>query len=177
MEDSKSNRRLLADQVERTIKEMADLARYYKSQLDDDEKRQDIASLCTSFQNLSDAYDQIEELRKSLYNLKDWTSKKLIPEALDRMGLDKVQVPELARSYYPLDKYSASIKDGQKEDAFEWLRARGAGSLIIETVNAQTLAVYLKDVIVKEGADAPECMNFSTYQITGSSKYTPKEKK
>jgi hypothetical protein len=49
-----------------------------------------------------------------------------------------------------------------------WLRDNGAESLIIETVNAQTLASYAKSVMEEEGKDLPHNL-FKTNILTYTS--------
>lgn len=131
-----------------------------------------LSALCVEYLSTGSAYEALDERRLRLYNLKDKMSKVLIPEALGRAGLDKVSVPEVGHSFYILDKYSASMVDRDK--AMEWLRKNKAASLITETVNAGTLAAFLKEKLLKEGVDPPESIRFTEYKITGTSKYTPK---
>lgn len=132
-----------------------------------------LSELATFYFELKQAYDALDAERKRIYKVVDELSKFRIPERLEREGIDKIQVPEIERSFYVLTKYSASMVD--KESAMEWLRDRGDEALIQETVNASTLASYLKDLLIEEGIDPPEeLFKFSTYNTTGMSKYKPK---
>ena len=122
---------------------------------------------------LKEAYTELDTARKMMYKRLDYMNKAAIPEMLERMGIDKIQVPEIARSFYILTKSSASMID--KDAGFKWLRERGDGALITETVSAGTLSSYMKDLITNEGIDPPDdIFRFSTYNTTGMSKYTPK---
>ena len=121
------------------------------------------------------AYDELDAARKDVYKLKDELEKFILPSKLDALGVDKIRVPELGRSFYTQTKYSASFPD--KEKGFEWLRSSGNGALVQETVNASTLAAFCKNMVLEEGIDPPEdIINFRSYQTIGSSKYTPPKK-
>lgn len=137
------------------------------------EEKGELADLLTAFFHLKDGYDRVDSLRKKLYAVKDIYDKIVIPKALEDAGIDKVSVPGVARSFYAVQRYSASILD--KQEGMEWLRNRGGEDLISETVNAGQLAAYLKEMVLEEGVEPPEdIFKFSTYATTGMSKYTPK---
>ncbi len=118
------------------------------------------------------AYDALDAIRKKIYHVLDRTSKEVIPARLNEMGVDRVRVPSIGRSVGILIKYSASTVD--KEKGFAWLRKRGDEHIITETVNASTLAAYLRDLTLNEGVDAPDdAFVLKSYNITGMNKYNP----
>jgi hypothetical protein len=55
-----------------------------------------------------------------------------------------------------------------KQLGFQWLRETGNESLIQETVNAQTLAAFAKDLNVTKGIELPQDI-FNTSQMTVTS--------
>ena len=127
------------------------------------------------FYHLKELAKSVNDEVKRLNKVVERFNKGVIPEAIEESGMDLVRVPDVARSFYPLVKHSASMVN--KVKAFEWLRGQGAESLIVETVNASTLSAYLKDMLENQGIEPPEdIIRLSTYRITGMSKYTPKEK-
>ena len=141
----------------------------------------DIAELAETYVEVVALYKRLDEVTKSWGKLKDEISKSTIPNKLDELGLDKVQIPSIGKSVYPLTKYSASIinddmdPDNPKGKGFQWLQDNGGDELIKETVNAQTLTSFLRHRIEEEGIDPPdEIFNFNSYRITGMSSYTPK---
>lgn len=136
------------------------------------EKKGDMKKLCTLWLEFGEQYDKIDETRKQLLQVWERLDKEILPKFFEDAGIDKVAIPELGRSFYPLDKYSAKISN--KDQAFAWLRESGQGEIITETVNAQTLAAFLRARLVEEGLDPPESMTLTKYQIMGSSKYKPK---
>ena len=137
------------------------------------DKRESLVDKLTLYQTLKDGMDALKEETVKLNKQLQYLGGKLIPEQMETEGVDKVRVPELSRSFYPLVKYSASVLD--KDKAFQYLRDHEAESLISETVNSSSLAAYLKDRMLNEGIDPPDdVFNFNPYTITGSSRYTPK---
>jgi len=123
--------------------------------------------------NLKTLYEDIDAQRKVVYNVLDALNKGILPEKLDHMGVDLIRVPEVARSFSIRLHNSASILD--KAVAFEWLREVGQGDVIIETVNAQTLASVCKTMLIEQGIEPPEeAIKTSTYRSISINKYTPK---
>ena len=133
-----------------------------------------LPELCGLLMALKEVKEAFEGVQKKLSKVVEDVSKRVIPERFEEMGVDKIQVPSLKKSFYPLVKYSASMKDRSK--GMDWLRERGAGSLITETVNANSLTAFLKDYQINDGVDPPQDLfTFGSYTLTGSSSYTPKE--
>ena len=118
-------------------------------------------------------YDALDKARKQVYAILDSMNKGVLPAMFDASGQDLARVPELGRSFYPTTKYGARVAD--KEKLYEWLRENNGADLIQETVNASSLAGFLKTMSLDQGIDAPpEVAELTTYKIIGSSKYTPK---
>lgn len=137
------------------------------------EKSNSVEPVAHAYWALSEAYKALDAARLKVYHHKDRFEKQLFPSFMERMGVDKVRVPELERSFYILQKYSAKQHD--KEKAMDWLREHGGEDLISETVNSGTLAKFLQDYINSTGVEPdPEVMELTTYNTIGSSKYTPK---
>ena len=165
--------------VERVYKAVAALDQISQEvgMLTDDLTGAPLVELAVNFHHLKTAYKAMDTARKKIGVHVDRVNKAVFPERLENEGLDKFQVPELGQSFYTLVKYSASIVPDARDDAFDWLRDNGAESLITETVNAGTLASHFRKLVLDEGIDPPEeLFKFGSYNTTGSSKYTPKEK-
>lgn len=165
----------MTDSVNRTqnaAKHLNELADQIQGVIDEFPKMS-IADRARFFFQLKEAYADLDKARKRIYAHVDALNKHHIPEMLENAEMDKIQLPDLGRSFYILTKNSCSMVD--KDAAMSWLRDRGDGALIQETVNAGTLASYMKDLITNEGIDPPEeLFKVSTYNTTGISKYTPK---
>lgn len=155
----------LADKIAE-IKDMAEKTR-----------DKDLVQAVKFYYHAKEAHTALDEVRKRLYHIVDEYDKAILPAKFGDSGLDLVRVPELARSFYPSDKFSARTVD--KDKLFEWLRSPGVNQaeIITETVNASTLAGVLKSLMLEQGIEAPEDVAVLTkYQTIGSSKYTPKDK-
>lgn len=135
-----------------------------------------LKELCVLWNRLDEEYTVIDTSRKVLLAIFDKLNEQILPEAFENAGIDKIAIPELAHSFYPLTKYSASITKGENNAAMQWLKENGLGSLVTETVHRGTLAATLHDRLINEGKDPPDCMTLTKYQIISSSKYTPKGK-
>jgi hypothetical protein len=158
------------DSIAREIDALVDTIETYLGFLD---KNPDVQKTLIAYFKVKNGYDIVDAARKRLYAVKDRMDKGIIPGMLEKAGVDKVAVPDVARSFYTVTKYSASIVD--KELGFKWLQDHGASELITETVNAGTLASFFKDWVLENGMDPPEdTFKFNNYKTTGMSKYTPK---
>lgn len=132
------------------------------------------AQIFTGFWQTKQAIEALEEATKLLSKHVNEQERGVLPAKLVEAEIETVRVPELGRSFTYNIKYSASIID--KDKGYAWLRERGAGDIITETVNAGTLSGYLKSLVVDEGIDPPEdIFKFASYKLIGSSKYTPKK--
>jgi hypothetical protein len=123
--------------------------------------------------HVKEAHARMDAVAKALYKVKDFLDKVVVPFKMDAAGTDMVRIPELARSFSKQNRMSASFVD--KEAGFQWLRENGHGDMIQETVNAGTLAAFVRSLIIEEGVDPPEdVVKVSTYNTTSITKYTPK---
>mgnify|MGYP006422376637 CR=1 FL=1 len=155
------------------LDELDQFVQRVESVLEQVEKECELTDLLVAYRSISEVYDRLDKQRKTLYKIKDRYDKQVIPQRMFDSDTAKVSVDSIGVSFYPLTKYSASVKD--KEQGFEWLRSQGLDSLITETVNASTLASTFKEMILEQGVEPPEDLfNFTTYHITGQSKFTPK---
>lgn len=139
----------------------------------DNVKTESLTKALVLFHKVDSEYTELDNAHKKLGSAIGYLERGVIVKKFDDAGQDLVRIPELGRSFYPITKYSASVKD--KPKLYEWLRESDQGDLITETVNASTLAGYLKQLLETEGSEAPEDTAVLTnYKIIGSSKYTPK---
>ena len=161
--------------LKQIIAKLEDIAEWCEQAADRAEKANDLTAVLTFFHDFKTDYRALDAIRKRIYAALDRLDKSVIPAAFERVEQDKVRIPSLGRSFYPLQKHSATMPDRNK--GMEWLRDNGGEDLIQPTVNASALASFIKEKILDEGVEPdPEIIKFTTYYITGSSKYTPKEK-
>ena len=138
-----------------------------------DDPQANAATAARALYAIKEAHAQLDASVKSLYHIRDMLDKIIVPAKMDDEGIDMVRVPELARSFSKQSKLSASFVD--KEKGYEWLRSIGQGDIIQETVNAGTLASFVRNMILEDGIEPPEdVVKVSPYNTTGINKYTPK---
>jgi hypothetical protein len=93
------------------------------------------ASLRTEYRALKDKLEKVEaEVNDLSYNL--------IPTMFTNQHVKTIKIDDVGRVTVN-QRWVASMPD--KELGMGWLRGSGNGGLIIETVNAQTLAAFAKD--------------------------------
>lgn len=160
---------LTFSEITKTIHDKCDVVAHEVDQTDG----MSLSDLAKYYFALKAVYEDLDAARKRMYHLVDKLNKFTIPERLEREDLDKIQVPDIARSFYILPKVSAKVQD--KDKLKDWLVARGDGDLVQETVNAGTLAAHLRKLLEDQGVEAPvDVVVLNTYNTTGMSKYTPK---
>ena len=107
------------------------------------------AALRTEYRALKDKIAKLEtEVNDLSYNL--------IPTMFDAQDVKTIKIDDVGRVTVN-QKWAASMPD--KEVGMDWLRVTGNEGLIIETVNAQTLAAFAKTQALAGSARSP--MTFS----------------
>lgn len=138
-----------------------------------EEKPPTPAELAKNYWAMKTAFDDLKAAQTRIYNVIDKIDKRILPALMEEHGVDMIRVPELGRSFSVRQMMSASMTD--KEGALQWLRDNGHGDLVQETVNAGTLASFIRNLILEEGVEPPqELFKVSTYNKINTAKYTPK---
>jgi hypothetical protein len=112
------------------------------------------SSMAAAYVQIRLAEDELGAAMKRLANLSDALQYTKLPEAFQAAGVTSLTVTGYRVTAMPLVR--ASITPGQKEPAFQWLRDNDFGSLVIETVNAGSLASLAKSMVQDEGRELPE---------------------
>lgn len=147
-----------------------------QQKVDSADKIETIEEFASFFWSIKQAYAELDEARKLIYHQLDRLDKSIFPEYLERLGTDKVRVPELGRSFYVTKKFS--VKQLDKEGVMEWLRNNGGADVIQETVNASVLTSFVQDLMIEQGIDPPEgVLELTSYNTIGSSKYNAAKSK
>lgn len=94
-------------------------------------------------------------------------AKTKIPAMFEQDGVENVPLAEGFRVGVSHPFY-ASIKGGQRDKAYNWLRDNGLGDLISSTVNSSSLSAALKTKIVDENAEAPDDIFTAGYVPTAT---------
>ena len=92
---------------------------------------------------------QVKEVGKEIEQL-DLTLSDAMAEAdLDRFSRN-------GSTFYLTSRLFASPAEGRKEELMQTLKDRGYGSIVVETVNANTLASFVKELMAENGDAVPE---------------------
>lgn len=119
------------------------------------------------FESERDKYDALDGCRKRLNALIENMSREDIPEMMRDAGVRTITLDDIKRRFTVAQRFNASMPD--KDIGMAWLRENGAGALIQETVNAQTLSSWAKNRIEEEGLDLPaDKFKVSTMAYTSS---------
>jgi hypothetical protein len=102
------------------------------------------------------AKDEAETELKKLNKHFDFLRITKVPQMMEDEGIRNLNVEGVGRVSLTADMH-VSIKDGQKESFYEWLRDNGRSDLIQPNVNPSTLKATVKNM-VKEGEVVPEEM-------------------
>lgn len=101
--------------------------------------------------------------------LKEWNAEfdvlrlEVIPTVCEDLGVEGMRVEGVGRLGLTADLY-VSVKSGQKEGWFGWLRKNRLSDLIVPSVNSSTLKAWVKDRI-KKGKPVPEeFLNVTPFQ-------------
>jgi len=125
------------------------------------------------FADIRDRQDQIKRLSAKLAKLSDTLSFEVLPDLFARTNT--VSPYNHVRGKFVLaTRTNASVKEGMKESAFEWLEQNNLGSIIIRTIPWQTLGATAAD-LQKEGRELPT----DKFEVSSRvyTRFTPKGKK
>lgn len=90
---------------------------------------------------------------------------KVLPEIMMEDGIKTTVFEGVGRVQLGGDIY-ASIPADKREEAYKWLREKGDGDLIQETVNSSTLKAYCKEkmqTLAANGEELPDCFKVQPY--------------
>lgn len=133
---------LMREQVAITTQEVLDL------------RRSPLGDALTGWVVTRDQYEDLDDLRKEIYALLETLSKGTLPEMMDENKTKTITLSSVGRRFTVSSKLSASMID--KTKGIQWLKDNGGDALPQETVNAQSLASFVKARIETEGKDVPE---------------------
>lgn len=116
--------------------------------------------LIKHFNDLRLANEDIKQARKALDILEDRLSRSEIPDAFralkERTGEKPPFLIEDIGRVSVGHRWACSIIENKKVDAFSYVRGRGDGGIITETINSSTLAAYAKSLVDTKGLELPQ---------------------
>lgn len=102
----------------------------------------DVARAFVALRQLKDYVDNVFDPLGKKY---EETKVVTLPQKFESEGVPTVHLDEGFRVTVS-HQMRASVKGGQKEAAFEWLRNNGLGDIVTETVNASTLSALARSM-------------------------------
>lgn len=111
-----------------------------------------LIDLIARMKQLDEMLDEMTELRKPIQAEYDKLRLFDIPDAMAEQGTTSIKNERFGRCTIAGD-LSVGVQD--KTKLHEWLNENGNGSLIVPTVNAQTLKAFVKEQLLN-GEDIPE---------------------
>lgn len=117
------------------------------------EPSKDLISLIGRMKQLDDTIEEVKAALKPLQEEYDRLRLFAIPDAMAEQGTTSIKNGLFGRCTLTGD-LSVSVKD--KVALHKWLEEGGNGSLIVPTVNAQTLKAFVKEQMTTTGEVPPE---------------------
>jgi len=100
--------------------------------------------------------ETLEEHLKDVNKEFDFLRITKIPEQMQDEGIERLSVAGIGRVSLTADMH-VSVKAGEKERFFEWLRDNGRSDLIQENINPSTLKAAVKKMFAN-GEDVPDAL-------------------
>lgn len=128
--------------------------------LENAETPSSITALIAHMRNLENILDTLKGQTKSIQALYDSVRKSALPDAMTEAGLQNVKLADGGSVYLRKDVH-ANVSGEDKDTLIAWLRDNGHGSLVVPTVNLQTLKAFVKEL---SAAGAPLPPMVQTHQ-------------
>jgi hypothetical protein len=116
----------------------------------------DVATLCDKLAQTENAIDQTDQLKKELVEMKEKLSYELIPQAMQQLGLQTLELKTGEKiQIKPLLRVTPLVKD--RPVVFQWLRDNGFGDLVKNEISASfgrgedAKAENFKEEVIKLG--------------------------
>lgn len=110
------------------------------------EKEKDIQVLVKLQDDIKRILENIDLSKKTLNMYYDILRKNIVPELMDKTGVNAIDIKGLGKICLVPDLY-ASFKIDKKEAAFEWLSDLGYKEVITKSIHPGTLKKIMKDKI------------------------------
>jgi hypothetical protein len=134
----------------------------------------DLDVSCQTFADVRALKERAEGILKSINAIEKYMQDDLIPLQMDATHTVSPYNHAVGQ-FKKTTRVSASIIKDVKDEAWSWLRRNKLGSLIIETVNAQTLGATARSMLEK-GQELPSNL-FTTSTHTYVAFTPPKKEK
>lgn len=123
-------------------------------ELDDIAKKPaELVPLVHHFQLVRYAYDKLSETKKAFNAVHDNMSRELVPDALRAANMKFTFILGVGRVGIS-HRYSCSMLDADR--GIDWLKSNGHGGIVKETVAANTLAAFARNLLEEKGTELPD---------------------
>ena len=113
---------------------LANVAHTLSNEIDLNEVK-DVAKLCEQLSQTENAIDQADQLKKELTEMKEKLSFELIPQAMQELGLQTLQLKTGEKiQIKPLLRVTPKVED--RPVVYQWLRDNGFGDLVKNIISA-----------------------------------------
>ena len=103
-----------------------------------------VRQLVVQLRELTDEKEKLEAQLKAVNKKREHVRTKLLPEALENAGLEKVSVEDVG-SVNVSTKVYASVLAADRERLHEWLKDEGHGAMVKESVHHNTLSAFAEE--------------------------------
>jgi hypothetical protein len=110
--------------------------------------------LVRSMYDIQQRKEALEDVLKRLNGEFDFLRISKIPARMQDEGIERLSVAGVGRVSLTADMH-VSVKAGERDKFYDWLRDNGRGDLIQENVNASTLKAAVKRMFAS-GEEVPE---------------------
>ena len=132
-------------------------------------KGDSVPRMATFFVHVRDQTRELEAVIKQFKSLQTQMAQVMVPEMFEEQGIKSFTLDSGHRVTTSVGM-RASIKAGMKDDAYQWLRDHNLQDLILETVNASSLAATAREM-QEEGEELDEDLfNVQIYNNTSVTK-------
>lgn len=115
-----------------------------------------LVDLVTAMYEVQRRKETLEEHLKDVNKQFDFLRITKIPEQMQDEGIERLSVTGIGRVSLTADMH-VSVKAGEKDRFFEWLRDNGRTDLIQENINPSTLKAAIKKMFAN-GEEVPDTM-------------------
>jgi hypothetical protein len=115
-------------------------------------KKESATELARYYIQIRNFYDDLYEISKELTKLKDLMAYVDVPAAFEREG---VKTLTLEKGYRVTISALVRASTKDMETGIEWMDKHGHGALAKRTINAQTLAAFVRSEM-EEGREVPD---------------------
>jgi len=98
---------------------------------------------------------ELEQISKSFGSIHHDYRTNTIPKMFEDMGIPKLPLSE-GFTVEVKPRYFCTIKPGESEGAFDWLRSNQLGDIIKEQVNPRTLVSAVEELLETQGVEPPD---------------------